>query len=235
MSSTFVLVHGAFGGSYGFRSVRRLLNANGHEAITPSLTGIGERRHLATPDIGLDLHITDLTNAIEIDDLDDIVLLGFSYGGMVISGAMDAVAHRVSHAVFLDAFVPSDGESAASLLGSSGEAMAANAVDGYVAPIPRDLGSPEADAWSNARRVGQPVKTLTDPVSIATPLEDQPFTRTFIKATNDEAEAADSAFWRASRHAEQSPKWSHHGIDCNHMVPALRPEELTEILLNLAN
>ena len=111
--------------------------------------------------------------------------------------------------------------------------MVAAAVDGFVPPIPRDLGSPEADAWSNARRVGQPVKTLTDPVSISTPLEDRPFTRTFIKATNDPAEPDNSPFWQASRHAEQSPNWSHHGIDSNHMIPALRPDELTQILLSL--
>ncbi len=239
MSTTFVLVHGAFGGSYGFREVRRRLNTAGFEAIAPSMTGIGERRHLADPRLGLEidlaLHVDDIANAIEVEDMHDIVLLGFSYGGMVVSGALERIADRVTHLVYLDAFVPSDGDSAASILGVAGDAMVASATDGFVPPIGRDLGSPEANAWSEARRVHQPVKTLTDPVSMSVPLEEQPFGRTFIKATADPAEPDDSPFWAAARHADQSAAWGYHEIDCNHMIPALRPAELTEILLDLVD
>ncbi len=232
MATSFVLVHGAFGGSYGFRGVRPLLWGAGHEVHTPSLTGIGDRAHHRTPEIDLDLHVRDLVATIEIEDLHDIVLLGFSYGGMVITGALDHIGERVSHLVYLDAFVPADGESAVGILGSAGEAMQAAATDGYVPPIGRDLGSEEANAWSDARRVGQPLKTLTSPVSLSKPLEEWPFTRTFIKATADEAESDTSPFWTAHHRAMASDAWEAHEIATNHMVPALAPEELANILLS---
>lgn len=231
--TTHVLTHGAFGGSYGFRSVRPHLWSAGHEVHTPSLTGIGDRAHHRTPEIDLDLHVRDLVAVIETEDLRDIVLLGFSYGGMVVTGALDHIGDRVAHLVYLDAFVPADGDSAASLLGANGEAMTAAAIDGYVPPVARDLGSPEANAWSDARRVGQPVKTLTSPVALQRPLEEWPFTLSYIKATADEPEPDDSPFWRAFHHAETSERWSSHQIATNHMIPALAPEELASILLAL--
>jgi len=85
--ATFVLVHGAWGGAHGLAKVRRSLQAGGHEVFTPSLTGIGERAHLASPQACLTTHIADVANAVLYEDLDDIVLLGLSYGGMEITGA----------------------------------------------------------------------------------------------------------------------------------------------------
>src|SRR5215471_1540490 len=113
--TTFVLVHGAWGGSYGFRNIRGPLREAGHEVFTPSLTGIGERAHLASPQVCLTTHIADVANAVLYEDLDDIVLLGFSYGGMVITGALEHLAGRISHLVYLDAFVPADGDSLTTL------------------------------------------------------------------------------------------------------------------------
>lgn len=233
MASTFVLVHGAFGGSYGFRGVRPLLWRAGHDVHTPSLTGIGDRAHHRTPEIDVDLHIRDLVATVETEDLHDIVLLGFSYGGMVVTGALDQIGDRVAHLVYLDAFVPGDGQSAVGVLGAAGEAMSGAAVDGYVPPIPRDLGSDEANDWSNARRVGQPLKTLTEPISLSKPVEDWPFSRTYIKATADEAESPESPFWQAAHHAKDSEGWAYHEIATNHMVPALAPDQLAKILLGL--
>jgi len=116
--TTFVLVHGAWGGSWGFRLVRRPLREAGHEVFTPSLTGIGERSHLASPQVNLSTHVLDVVNTILYEDLTDIVLLGFSYGGMVVTGALEHVADRVSHLVYLDAFVPADGQSLDDLSGA---------------------------------------------------------------------------------------------------------------------
>ena len=101
--ATFVLVHGAWGGAHGFRHVRRLLRAAGHEVTTPCLTGIGERVHLASPLVNLSTHIRDVVNHILYEDLDQIVLVGFSYGGFVVIGALEHIAERVKHLVFLDA------------------------------------------------------------------------------------------------------------------------------------
>jgi pimeloyl-ACP methyl ester carboxylesterase len=122
-SATFVLVHGAWGGAHGFRQVRRLLQAAGHEVFTPSLTGIGERAHLASPQVCLTTHVADIANAVLYEDLRDIVLLGFSYGGAVVTGSLEYVGDRVSHLVYLDAFVPADGQSVDSTGGARAVAI----------------------------------------------------------------------------------------------------------------
>src|SRR5687768_11181776 len=108
--TTFVLVHGAWGGSYGWRKLRPLLTAQGHEVYTPSLTGLGERAHLTSPQVDLSLHIQDVVNAIWYEDLKDITLVGYSYGGMVVTGVVDYLAERIKHLVYLDAFLPNDGQ-----------------------------------------------------------------------------------------------------------------------------
>src|SRR3712207_9336711 len=97
--TTFVLVHGAWSGAHGFRRVRPLLQAAGHEVFTPSLTGIGERVHLTSPQVDLTTHVHDVVNHVLYEDLHGIVLLGFSYGGMVVTGALAHIADRVRHLV----------------------------------------------------------------------------------------------------------------------------------------
>lgn len=234
-TTTFLLVHGAWGGSYGFRLLRPHLQAAGHEVHTPSLTGIGERSHLVGPHVDLSLHIEDVRNAIFCEDLDNIALLGFSYGGMVVTGLLDQIGDRVRHLIYLDAVVPRAGQTAIDTLGPMATTLADMAVNGVVPPLPRDLGSPEANAWSNARRVGQPIGTLTEPVSLSKPVEEWPFTRTFIKATEDPNESAESGFWAAAHHARESPAWNYSEVATNHMVPLTKPAELAAILLDIVN
>jgi len=237
---TFVLCHGAWGGSYGFKRLRPLLWRAGHEVYTPSLTGIGERSHLAHPMVDLRVHVQDLANAIVYEDLDDIVLVGFSYGGMVVTGALDHVGDRVRHLVYLDAFVPDDGQSALDLFspGASHPGLGPTA-DGnpsnnwQIKAVARELATPELTAWSEARRSPQPFGTLTQPVTLSKPLEDWPVSLTFIKATADPVESDDSAFWQAARRAEASDRWAYHEIESDHVIPVSRPRELTEILLAL--
>ena len=115
--ATYVLVHGAWGGAHGFRKVRGPLRAAGHEVFTPSLTGIGERAHLTSPQVCLTTHITDVVNLVRYEDLNGIVLLGYSYGGLVVTGALDHIGDRVRHLVYLDAFVPGDGDSLSAMTG----------------------------------------------------------------------------------------------------------------------
>jgi len=233
--TSLVLVHGAWGGSYGFRKVRPLLAAAGHDVFTPSLTGIGERSHLSGAHVDLDLHIKDVTNTIFYEDLDDIVLLGFSYGGMVVTGMLDHIGDKVNHLIYLDAFVPTNGQSALDILGPDTAAhMTAAQAGGLVPPIPRQLDTPQATAWSNARRAHQPLATLNSPVTLTTPVEEAPFTRTYIKATADADEPRDSAFWNFADRANQSAAWNYHEIATNHMVPMTRPQELAAIILDLA-
>src|SRR5580693_4440138 len=109
--TTFVLVHGAWGGSYGFKYVRGPLRDAGHEVFTPSLTGIGERTHLASPQVTLTTHVQDVVDHVIFEGHEDITLLGYSYGGMVVTGALEYIADRIENLVYLDGLVPSDGES----------------------------------------------------------------------------------------------------------------------------
>lgn len=230
--STFVLVHGAWGGSYGFKATRQVLHAAGHQVYTPSLTGIGERAHLASPQITLSTHIADVVNTVLYEDLDDFVLLGFSYGGMVVSGALDHIADRVSHLVYLDAFAPNDGDSCNMLMGRTAADLGPGA-QAFIDPMPREYEDPVAGAYSEARRTPQPAGTLSEPVSLAQPIEDYGIALTYIKATADVRTDPPGPFWIASDRAKASDAWTHHEIDSNHMIPSNRPDELAAILMGL--
>ena len=156
-SSTFVIVHGAWGGGWAWREMDALLTQRGHIVYRPTLTGLGERSHLADGDIGLPTHVDDVVNLIVWEDLKDIVLVGHSYGGMVITAVADRVSDRIARMVYLDAFVPKNGDSLMSIVGDGGwlKAMTKGkfVVPAWVKPdqpIPHDL--------------PHPLKTLTDPL-----------------------------------------------------------------------
>lgn len=108
--ATFVLVHGAWHGGWSYRKVARILRGQGHDVFTPTLTGVGERSHLRGLNVNLDTHIEDVRNVILWEDLQDVVLCGHSYGGMVITGVADAIPEKIAALVYVDAFVPEDGE-----------------------------------------------------------------------------------------------------------------------------
>jgi pimeloyl-ACP methyl ester carboxylesterase len=230
--TTFVLVHGAWSGAHGFRKLRPPLHAAGHEVFTPSLTGIGERVHLTSPQVCLTTHITDVVNTVLYEDLDEIVLLGFSYGGLVITGALEHLADRVRHLVYLDAFVPGDGDSAAGSTPS--RVVTGLGGDWLVPPLPREFDDPAEAAWAGARRTPHPVGCFTEPVRLTRPLEDYPFTRTFIKASAEPRTSPPGPFWAAADRVKASPAWRYREIETTHMVPSNRPGELAELLLELA-
>jgi pimeloyl-ACP methyl ester carboxylesterase len=158
--ATFVLVHGGWSGAHGFRLVRPPLRAAGHEVFTPSLTGVGERVHLAHPLVDLTTHVHDVVNQVLYEDLHDIVLLGFSYGGFVVTGALAHIADRVAHLVYLDAFVPADGDSVLGMLGASGTSAAVEPIgvgDGWLVPAPeRRFDDPAEAAFAVPRRTPHP-------------------------------------------------------------------------------
>ena len=165
--ATFVLVHGAFHGGWCWRDVAARLRACGHEVFAPTLTGLGERSHLAAPAVGLSTHVRDVANVIEWEELGDVVLVGHSYGGMVITGVADRLAHRLAALVYLDALVPGNGESALDLQTperreSILEEVAANG--GWLWP-PRTAAfygvcDAAKQAWVDARCTPQPFPTL---------------------------------------------------------------------------
>jgi pimeloyl-ACP methyl ester carboxylesterase len=230
--TTVVLVHGAWGGAHGFRHVRRLLSRAGHDVFTPSLTGIGERAHLASPQVDLTTHVTDVVNQVRYEDLDEIVLVGFSYGGMVVTGALEQIADRVRSLIYLDAFVPDDGDSVYRLLGRP-------------TPVAGELGSPwlldgperayddsaEA-AFSGPRRSLQPIATFTEPVRLSRPVEERPFPLGYVRATlPDPGTLGSPAFDAAATRARTSPRWRYREIRTTHLVAQNRPRELVDLLL----
>ncbi len=107
--TTYVLVAGAWLGGWCWQPIARRLRDNGHDAYPVTLTGLGERVHLASPQVDLDTHITDVVNLMEFEDLRDVVLLGHSYGGLVVTGATDRIPERVSQLVYLDTAPLPDG------------------------------------------------------------------------------------------------------------------------------
>ena len=232
--ATYVLVHGAWSGAHGFHLVRGPLHAAGHDVFTPSLTGIGERAHLTSPQVDLSLHVQDVVNQVLYEDLDEIVLLGFSYGGMVVTGCLDHIGDRVRHLVYLDAFVPADGQSLFALVGAPTPALGVG-VDWLVPSAP-------ASSTTRSKRRSS-CRGACRTRSAASPsrstwrgrLEAYDFERTYIRATADASEApGGSAFDVAAERARSSPAWHYHEIATNHMIASNRPAELVELLLAMA-
>jgi pimeloyl-ACP methyl ester carboxylesterase len=230
----FVLVHGAWGGSFGWHLLAPLLRAAGHDVTTPSLTGLGERAHLATPQTNLTTHVTDVANHIEFEDLRDVVLVGHSYGGMVVTGAVDMVGDRVRHLVYLDAFVPNDGQAVYNINGAPPPVL--NEGEFLVPAIPRPLPDKVEEAWLSERRRPQPIGCFTDPVRLAKPLESHAFSLTYIKATADARENAAerrSGFWQVADRVRNDPRWRYREIATSHMVQNEKPADLRELLLEV--
>jgi pimeloyl-ACP methyl ester carboxylesterase len=156
---TYVIVHGAWAGGWEHKKLAEALQADGHVVHRVTLTGQGERSHLASPDIDLSLHIQDVVNFIEWEDLHDVVLVGHSYGGMVVTGVADRVAARLKQVIYLDAFLPENGESLYSSMGSETAVRRWPAVNGFI---------------SQGDQTGKPVphivpqseKTFTEPIKL---------------------------------------------------------------------
>ena len=162
--ATYVLVHGAWDGGWAWRPIVRELEAAGHEAFAPTLTGHGERVHLSSPQVGLDTHVQDIVNMMRYELLEDVILVGISYGGTVTAGVAEVVPERISHMVYLDALVPEDGQSVADLLGtevmSGFEERARDQGDGWRLPFP----VPDAD-----RRTDFPLRAFQQPLAVSNP------------------------------------------------------------------
>ena len=232
--ATFVLVHGAWSGAYGFRHVRRLLQHRGHEVFTPSLTGIGERRHLTSPLVNLTTHVSDVVNHVLYEDLRDVVLVGFSYGGCVVTGAVDYISARIRHLVYLDAFVPRDGDSIFSMTGHSDARRITLEETWLVPPPPRSFEDPAEAAFMIARRTAQPRACFTEAVALARPIEEYLFERTYIRATADSPTALSAAvFDAAAERARRSAAWHHREIHTNHMIASNEPDKLAAMLLEM--
>lgn len=228
---TFVVVHGAWGGGFAWRKLRAPLTAGGHELLTPTLTGLGERVHLASPAVDLATHVQDVVAVIETEDLHDVVLVGHSYGGMVVTGVVARLPDRIRRLIYLDAFVPRDGDSVLTLLPADVAAeMRGRVVDGWrLPPNPLPPDTPPGDvAWLAPRRAAQPFATFTQPL----PLEPaRPPPRAYIYCTR--LGPAD-VFGPFAERARRERGWSYREIDASHSPHITAPAALVELLLELA-
>jgi pimeloyl-ACP methyl ester carboxylesterase len=176
--TTFVLVHGAGHGGWCWGRVAPLLRAAGHEVVTPTLTGLGERVHLLDGRVDLELHVTDIVNVLRYEDLHDVVLVGHSYGGTVITGAADRAPERVAKLVYLDAAFPGDGQSVADVV-EPVEGLRANGevIDGIeLVLLPTPVGGPfygvtdpEERAFMAGRLTAFPWKCFAQPLRLTDP------------------------------------------------------------------
>jgi len=223
---TIVIVHGAWGGSWAFRKVEALLREKGFNVYRPQLTGLGERVHLSRPDIGLTTHIEDVVNTIMYEDLHDIILMGHSYGGMVISGVADRVPDRISRLVYVDAFVPNDGESVMSINGTRSDWMKPMIKGDYIVPpwVKADQPPPHD--------VPQPLKTFAEPVSLKNKAALN-LAATYILTVDAGKEARNDDFWTQAQRAKERG-WALLQLTADHNAQWSAPEGLVAMLARVS-
>ena len=234
--TTFVLVHGAWHGGWCWSRVARALRRAGHEVHTPTLTGLGDRAHLMSRSVDLETHIEDIVRLFEAEELSDAVLCGHSYGGMVITGVADRVPDRLRSLVYLDAFVPADGQSSADFQPPERAAFfraeAASKGGGWlIPPVPAArFRVNEADqAWVDRRCVPHPLACFEQKLRLTGAFARVP-RRTFIKAAAHVPSPFDAGFERLKR----DPAWHVHSLPCGHDVMVDLPDELATLLIHSA-
>jgi pimeloyl-ACP methyl ester carboxylesterase len=229
---TILVAHGAWSAGWVWKKMHPLMTAAGHRLITPTQTGLGEREHLATPAVDLETHIQDLLGVIKHEELDDFVLLGHSYGGMVATGVADRVPERISQLIYLDAFVPRDGQSLLELQGpdaARGMRERVKAGDGWrVEPNPPPPDTPPEDLkWIQAHRMAQPLKCFDTPVRLKN--RDAKMPHAYIYALRKTPADTFKPF------AERAKKehWDYREIDASHSPHVTAPEALAALLVSV--
>ncbi|MFE5586696.1 alpha/beta fold hydrolase [Kitasatospora sp. NPDC056531] len=221
--STFVLVPGACHGAWWFEPLARQLREHGHQAYPLTLTGIGARKHQLTASVNLDTHIDDVVNLLEDEQITDAVLVGHSYAGMVITGAADRVPDRVEGLVYLDAFLPADGDSCWTLTTDAQREwyVGGSAATGYgVEPLP----------FFDQRATAHPLASLLQRIRLGGGTSR--FKRKeFAYVT--EWGGADSPFHTSIERASQDPSFRVHVLESRHDVMRDVPEEILRILLEV--
>jgi pimeloyl-ACP methyl ester carboxylesterase len=236
--ATFVIAHGAWSSGFAWKKMRPLLRAAGHEVFTPSYTGLGERSHLATPEVNLSTHIQDIVNVLFYEDLHDVILVGHSYGGMVATGVADRASDRIKKVVYLDAFVPKDGQSLGDLTrrpsDTPGGAPTGRppATEGWlVPPMPTSSDATSEDrAWLAPRRGPQPHLTFSEAVKLTGAVEKLPRVYIYCLRINP-----GDVFGQFAARARSEPGWQYEEIDATHSPNVTAPEKLAEILLRVAD
>ncbi len=228
--ATYVLVHGGWAGGWQWREVATHLRAAGHDVYTPTLTGLGERVHLASPDIDLETHVQDILMVLAYEDLQDVILVGYSYSGMVVTAVAERVPERLAHLVYLDAFVPGDGDSLSALIGPE--------LTAFLEQVARDYG----DGWrlphdppDAPRRTPQPIKPMYQTVAVANPAA-AAIPRTFIYCTQEKEVMGPMGIplMQAATRAKSDDRWRYRELNTGHIPVETTPQELADLLLEVA-
>lgn len=227
--ATIVIAHGAWSSAWAWQKMRPLLRDAGHTLFTPSYTGLGERAHLARPDIDLDTHISDILGVLQYEDLRDVVLVGHSYGGMVATGVADRAEGRVARLLYLDAFAPQDGQCLFDLVGPETEARmrqgAAETGEGWRIPpnpMPPDT-PPDYLAWALQRRLPQPLRCFATRLTLSSrPLPPRGYIYCRRIAPQD-------VFGQFARRA-RTEKWRYAEMEASHNPHITAPEALRDLL-----
>jgi len=222
---TIVIVHGAWGGSWAFRHVEALLREKGFNVYRPQLTGLGERVHLSRPDIGLSTHIDDVVNMVLFEDLHDIILVGHSYGGMVITGVADRVPDRIRRLVYVGAFVPNDGETVMSLGASRGTWLKDMIKGDYIVPPWVKPNQPPP------KDVPQPLQTFSEPIVLKNKAGFK-VPATYILTVEAGKEARDDDFWPQAQRAKERG-WPVEQLTADHNAQWSAPEALAAMLASI--
>ena len=234
--TTYVLIHGAFHGGWCWKRVAQILRNAGHEVYTPTLTGLGERAHSLSPEISLDTHVQDVLGLLEFEDLHDVILVGHSYGGMVITVVAEKCPERLANLVFLDAFVPGNGQSLIELfppemaarlgeqarLEGEGYRLPSSPIEIFGATKTEDL------AWVKPRLTAQPFKTYLDPVQISN-LKAAKVAHTYIYCQHPH-----SLLEQFIQNIRQNKSWQFFEITAGHDAMIVEPEQVSNVLLKLA-
>jgi pimeloyl-ACP methyl ester carboxylesterase len=233
--ANYLLVHGAWHGGWCWKRVLPLLRAAGHDVFTPTLTGLGEREHLMSPDIGLQTHIDDVLGVIRYEDLHNVILVGHSYAGMVIAGVADQMPERIARLVYLDAFVPENGKALIDYQPPDFTQMFHDKTrtegKGYMLPciIPAEaFGVTDASdlAWVRPRLNPTPFKCKLDPVALTNPVAAK-IPRTYIYCNNP----AVGPFGQFAERIKEDKAWRYHEMACGHDAMVTAPGALATLLL----
>jgi pimeloyl-ACP methyl ester carboxylesterase len=222
----FLICHGAWSGGWSWKKMRSLVRAAGHEVLTPTYTGLGERAHLVHPMVDLETHIQDVLSVIAYEDLADFILIGHSYGGMVATGVADRVPEKVRHLMYLDAFVPADGQSLDDLTAQT----RAGVEDWLLPPNPPVPDTTATDlAWNLPRRRHMPVRCFSQKLPL---VHAQPrFPRSYIHCTK---KTGPDVFPQFADRFRDDPGWRFLEMDASHSPNVTDPEALAAVLLGIA-
>jgi pimeloyl-ACP methyl ester carboxylesterase len=231
---TFVLVHGTWHGGWCWRRVADALEKKGHKVYAPSLTGVADRSHLLTRDVNLTTHASDVANLIKWEDLKDVVLVGHSSAGFVITQAAEQIGSQVASIVYLDAFVPQPGDNLISLANPGPRKALEEAVargDLVAKPVPAAaFNVNEKDrAWVDAKCTPHPLAAVVEKVTAAGARE-KIARKTYIRATGFKSPVFDETLAKM----KTTSGWKTYEVASGHDVMVDMPDRLVEILLEVA-